>query len=82
MTSCSCTILILPPTRISSFNFNFLDGIVIQGSTGIDFFPLYSMGTNLHIHVYNLFLSIIHLRCKYLNIVLNGTQQDLIVNPF
>ena len=45
-------------------------------------FPLYSMGTKLHIHVYIHFPPIVVLRCKYLDIVLNATQQGLIVNPF
>ena len=40
------------------------------------------MGTKLHIHVYMLFPPIIVLLCKYLDIVLNATQQDLIVDPF
>ena len=40
------------------------------------------MGTNLHIHAYILFPPIVVLWCKYLDIVLNATQQDLIVNPF
>ena len=44
--------------------------------------PMYSMGTQLHIHVYIIFSPIVMLRCKYLNIVLRATQQDLIVNPF
>ena len=46
------------------------------------FFPLYSMGTQLHMHVYILFSPIIMLRCKYLDIFLTATQQDPIVNPF
>ena len=40
------------------------------------FFPLYSMGAKLHIHVYILFPPIVVLQCKYLDIVLNATQQD------
>ena len=40
------------------------------------------MGTKLHIHVYILFPPIAVLRCKYLDIVLSATQQDLTVNPF
>ena len=40
------------------------------------------MGTKLHIHVYTLFPSILVLPCKYLDIVLNATQQDLTVNLF
>ena len=47
-----------------------------------NFFPLYSMGTKLHIHVYILFPPIVVLQCKYLDIVPNATQQDLIVNTF
>jgi len=46
------------------------------------FFPLYSMGTKLHIPVYIIFPPIVLLQCKYLDIVLNATQQDLVVNPF
>jgi len=46
------------------------------------YFPLYSMGAKLHIHVCILFPPIAVLQCKYLDIVLNATQQDLIVNPF
>ena len=45
------------------------------------YFPLYSMGTRLHIHAYIIFPPIVMFRCKYLDIVLNATQQDLIVNP-
>ena len=44
--------------------------------------PLYSMGTQLHIHVYIIFSPIVALRCKYLDIVLRATQQDLIASPF
>ena len=44
--------------------------------------PLYSMGTKLHIHLYIIFSPFVVLRCKYLDIVLNATQQDLIVNLF
>ena len=46
------------------------------------FFPLYNMGTKLHIHLYILFPPIIALQCKYLDTVLNATQQNLTVNPF
>ena len=46
------------------------------------FFPLYSMGTQLHIHVSIYFSPIVLLRCKYLDIVLSATQQDLTVNLF
>ena len=40
------------------------------------------MGTKLHKHVYIIFPPIVVLQCKYLDIVLNATQQDRIVNPF
>ena len=40
------------------------------------------MGNKLHIHIYILFPPIVVLRYKYLDIVLNATQQDLLVNPF
>ena len=46
------------------------------------YFLLYNMGTTLYIHVYKLFPPIVVLQCKYLDIVLKATQQDLIVNPF
>ena len=46
------------------------------------FFPLYSMGTKLYIHVYIIFPPIVVSWCKYLDIVLSATQKDLIVNPF
>ena len=46
------------------------------------FFPLYIMGTQLHIHVYIIFSAIVVLHFKYLDIVLSATQQNLIVNPF
>ena len=39
------------------------------------------MGTQLHIYVYTLFPPVVVLQCKYLDMVLNATQQDLIVNP-
>ena len=45
------------------------------------FFPLYSIGTQLHIEVYIIFSPIVMLPCKYLDIVLSATQQDLIVTP-
>ena len=38
------------------------------------------MGTKLHIHVYILFPLTVVLGYKYLDIVLNATQQDLTVN--
>ena len=46
------------------------------------FFPLYSMGTKLYLHVYIFFLPFVLLQHKYLDIVLSATQQDLIVNSF
>ena len=46
------------------------------------FFLLYSMVTQLHIHVYILFSLIIMLHHKWLDIVLTATQQGLIANPF
>ena len=58
------------------FNFNFLIFYFFV------FFILYSMGTKLHLHVYVFFPPFVLLRYKYLDIVLNATQQDLIVNPF
>ena len=45
-------------------------------------FPLYSMVTQLHIHVYILFSHIIMFHHKWPDIVPSGTQQDLIANPF
>ena len=45
-------------------------------------FPLYSMGAKIHLHVYIFFPPFVVFQCKYLDIVLNATQQDLIVNPF
>ena len=44
-------------------------------------FLLYSMGAKLHLHVY-FFPPFVLFQCKYLDIVLNATQHDLIVNPF
>ena len=46
------------------------------------FFPRYSIGTQLYIHVYIIFSPIVVLQSKYLDIVLSATQQDLIVSPF
>ena len=43
---------------------------------------MYSMVTQLHIHVYVLFSHIIMLHHKWLDIVPSATQQDLIANPF
>jgi len=48
----------------------------------ITFFLLYSMVTQLHIHVRILFLHIIMLHHKWLDVVPSATQQDLIANPF
>ena len=45
------------------------------------FFLLYSLVTQLHIHVHILFSHIIMLH-KRLDIVPSATQQDLIANPF
>ena len=42
---------------------------------------LYSMVTQLHIHVHILFLHIILLHHKWLDIVPSATQQHLIANP-
>ena len=41
------------------------------------FFPLYIMGTQLHIHVYVLFSPIIMLCHKYLDIVLNAVCSNM-----
>ena len=46
------------------------------------FFLLYSMVTQLYIHVYTLFSPIIMLYHKWLDTVLSATQQELIANPF
>ena len=40
------------------------------------------MGAKIHLHVYIFFPTFVLLQYKYLDIVLNATQQDLIVNPF
>ena len=40
------------------------------------------MGTKIHLRVYIFFPPFILLHYKYLDIVLNATQQDLIVNRF
>ena len=66
-----------------SFFFNFFKNlffIVIPPNTLFFFPPLYSVGTQLHLHVYIIFSPIVVLCC--LDIVLSATQQDLIVNPF
>ena len=46
------------------------------------FFILYSMVTQLYVHVHILFLHITMLHRKWLDIVPSATQQDLIANPF
>ena len=46
------------------------------------FLPLYSMETQLHIHVNILFSHIIMFHHKWLDIVPSDTQQDLIAHPF
>ena len=46
------------------------------------FFLLYSMVTQLHMHVYISFSHIIMLHHKWLDIVPSATQQDLIAYPF
>ena len=46
------------------------------------FFPLNSMGTKLLLHVYIFFPPFVLLQYKYLDIVLDATQQDLHVNTF
>ena len=46
------------------------------------FFLLYSMVTKLRIHVRTGFHHIVVWQCKYLDRILNATQQDLIVHPF
>ena len=43
---------------------------------------MYSIGTQLYIHVYIIFSPVVRLWSNYLDIVLSATQQDLIVNPF
>ena len=40
------------------------------------------MGAKIHLHIYIFFPHFVLLQYKYLDIVLNATQQDLIVNPF
>ena len=40
------------------------------------------MVTQLHIHVYIIFSPIVVLRCKYLDIDLSATQQDLMLIHF
>ena len=46
------------------------------------FFPLYSMVTQLRKDVYIIFSPIVMLCCKYLEIVLRDTPQDITVNLF
>ena len=40
------------------------------------------MGNKFHLHVYIFFPTLCLLQYKYLDIALNTTQQDLLVNPF
>ena len=53
------------------------------------FFPLYNMGTKLHIHVYIIFPPIVVLRCKYLDNrckgclqIVSALRRQLIDSPF
>ena len=46
------------------------------------YFLLYSMVTQLHIHVHILFSHIIMPHHEWLDIAPSATQQDLIPNPF
>ena len=46
------------------------------------FFPLYSMGIKLFLHVYIFPPPFVLLQYEYLDIVLNAIQQDLLVNLF
>ena len=46
------------------------------------FFPLYSKGIKLSLHVDFFSPPFVLLQYEYLDIVLNATQQDLLVNPF
>ena len=61
---------------------SFLNLFFIVISPNTLFSPMYSMGTQLHIHLYIIFSPIVVLHCNYLDIVLRATQQDIIVNPF
>ena len=45
-------------------------------------FPLYSMGTKFLLHVYIFSPPFVLLQYKYVDIVLNATQKDLLINPF
>jgi len=47
-----------------------------------NFFPLYSMGTKLLLHVYIFSPPFVLLQYKCLDRVLDATKQDLLVNPF
>ena len=40
------------------------------------------MGAKIHLHVYIFFHPFVLLQYKHLDVVLNATQKDLIVNPF
>ena len=55
---------------------------VYSSPLSIFFFPLYSMGIKLLLHAYIFFPPFVLLQYEYLDIVLNATQQDLLVNLF
>ena len=68
-----------------AFNKKIFLGVIIfliVISQYIFFFLLYSMVTKLHIHVCTGLHRIVVWQCKYLDRILNATQQDLIVHPF
>ena len=81
--------IVLDEKDISFFYFLIYSNNLLVGCFAFSFFfylfiylfLLYSMGTKLHIHVCIVFPPIVVLRCNYLDIVLNATQQDLIVHP-
>jgi len=62
-------------TYTSDFAYHFLFFIAF-------FSPTVQLGDPVTQHVYIIFPPIVVLHCKYLDIVLSVTQQDLIVNPF
>ena len=72
----------LLPRKNDTFTSSFLIYFLLLFPPTHFFSPLYSMGNQLHIHVYIIFSPIVMLPCKYLDRVLNATQQDLIVIPF
>ena len=47
-----------------------------------NFFPLYSMGIKLSLHIYIFSLTLCSVAIWYLDILLNATQEDLLVNLF